>query len=68
MSQADVIKVSNQTVGIVVREERGFRFFSSERTFDSLDGGHFALRTQRSGRRGRLSSGAPATAAFSLGL
>ncbi|WP_084800125.1 hypothetical protein [Bradyrhizobium sp. Ai1a-2] len=41
MSQAYVIEVSNRTAGIIVREERGFRFFSSERVFDSLDGHHF---------------------------
>ncbi|MFQ3455821.1 hypothetical protein PMN64_21305 [Bradyrhizobium sp. UFLA01-814] len=41
MFQAYVIEVSNRTAGIVVSEERGVRFFSSERAFDSLDGGHF---------------------------
>jgi hypothetical protein len=41
MSKAYVIEVSNQTAGIVVGDERGFRFFSSERAFDSLEGGHF---------------------------
>ena len=41
MSQAYVIEVLNRTAGIVVSDDRGFCFFSSERTFDSLDGGHF---------------------------
>jgi hypothetical protein len=41
MSKAYVIEVSNQTAGIVVGDERGFRFFSSERAFDSLDGQQF---------------------------
>ncbi|WP_027579032.1 hypothetical protein [Bradyrhizobium sp. Ai1a-2] len=41
MSKAYVIEVFNQTAGIVVGDEHGFRFFSSERAFDSLEGGHF---------------------------
>lgn len=41
MSQAYIIEVSNRTAGIVVSEERGFRFFSAERAFDSLDSRHF---------------------------
>jgi hypothetical protein len=41
MSQAYVIEVADRTAGIVVIDERGFRFFSSERAFDSLEGGHF---------------------------
>jgi hypothetical protein len=41
MSKAYVIEVFNQTAGIVVGDERGFRFFSSESAFDSLEGGHF---------------------------
>ncbi|WP_246510663.1 hypothetical protein [Bradyrhizobium glycinis] len=41
MSRAYVIEISDRTAGIVVADERGFCFFSSERAFDSLDGGHF---------------------------
>ncbi|MET0969648.1 MAG: hypothetical protein ABWY18_10640 [Tardiphaga sp.] len=41
MSNAFVIEVFNQTAGIVVAEDRGFRFFSSKRAFDPLEGGHF---------------------------
>ncbi|MGF6313642.1 hypothetical protein ABIB82_007817 [Bradyrhizobium sp. i1.8.4] len=41
MSQAYVIEVSDRTAGIVVREERGFRFFSSERDLARIDGAHF---------------------------
>jgi hypothetical protein len=41
MANAFVIEVFNQTAGIVVAEERGFRFFSSKRAFDPLEGGHF---------------------------
>ncbi|WBL82738.1 hypothetical protein I3J27_33205 [Bradyrhizobium xenonodulans] len=41
MSQAYIIEVFDRTAGIVVSDGRGYRFFSSERVFDSLDGGHF---------------------------
>jgi hypothetical protein len=41
MSKAYVIEVFDRTAGIVVGDERGFRFFSSERAFESLEGGHF---------------------------
>jgi hypothetical protein len=59
MSKAYVIEVFNQTAGIIVSDERGFRFFSSERAFDSLEGGHFgsaraaerAVRALIEGRR-----------------
>ncbi|MGQ0684062.1 hypothetical protein [Bradyrhizobium sp.] len=41
MSQAYIIEIESRTAGIVAREERGFRFFSSERAFDSLEGRQF---------------------------
>ncbi|MCS3451188.1 MULTISPECIES: hypothetical protein [Bradyrhizobium] len=41
MSQAYVIEVSDRTAGIVVGDNRGFCFFSSDRAFDGLDGGYF---------------------------
>jgi len=41
MSRAYVIEVYNRTAGIVTSDERGFSFFSSERTFDSLEGRQF---------------------------
>ena len=41
MSRAYVIEVYNRTAGIVTGDERGFSFFSSERTFDSLEGRQF---------------------------
>ena len=41
MPKAYIIEVRNRTVGIVAGNERGFRFFSSERAFDSLDGHEF---------------------------
>ena len=42
VSQAYVIEVSDRTAGIVVSDNSGFCFFSSERAFDSLDGGYFS--------------------------
>jgi hypothetical protein len=41
MSKAYIIEVHNRTAGIVARGEGGFRFFSSERSFDSLEGRQF---------------------------
>ncbi|WOH64302.1 hypothetical protein [Bradyrhizobium sp. BWA-3-5] len=41
MSKAYVIEIFDRTAGIVVGDERGFRFFSSERIFDSLESGRF---------------------------
>ncbi|ANW02740.1 hypothetical protein [Bradyrhizobium icense] len=69
MSQAYAIEVSNRTVGIVVREERGFRFFSSERTFDILDGGHFrSAHAAERAARALVERRAGNWAAFTLGL
>jgi len=41
MPKAYIIEVQNRTAGIVTGDEHGFRFFSSERAFDSLDGREF---------------------------
>ncbi len=41
MPKAYVIEIADRTAGIITGDERGFRFFSSERAFDSLDGQHF---------------------------
>lgn len=41
MPHAYIIEVASRTAGIVVAEDRGFRFFSSESTFDSIEGQHF---------------------------
>lgn len=41
ISKAYIIEVSDRTAGIVVGDSRGFCFFSSDRAFDGLDGGHF---------------------------
>jgi hypothetical protein len=37
MSKAYIIEVRNRTAGIVAGDEHGFRFFSSDRAFDSLE-------------------------------
>lgn len=41
MPKAYIIEIHDHTAGIVTRGERGFRFFSSERLFDSLEGREF---------------------------
>jgi hypothetical protein len=41
MASAHVIEVDDVTAGIVVLDQGSFRFFSSERLFDSLEGARF---------------------------
>jgi hypothetical protein len=41
MSKAFIIEVESRTAGIVAKDERGYRFFSAEHTFESLDGRQF---------------------------
>lgn len=41
MTQAYIIEIDSRTAGIVARSERAFRFFSSDRAFDSLEGRKF---------------------------
>jgi len=41
MPKAYIIEVRERTAGIVTGDEHGFHFFSSERTFDRLDGREF---------------------------
>jgi hypothetical protein len=41
MPQAYIIEIHDRAAGIITRDERGFRFFSSERLFDSLEGRQF---------------------------
>jgi hypothetical protein len=41
MSNAYSIEVGSRTAGIVAKDERGYRFFSSDRIFDSLEGREF---------------------------
>ncbi|MVT51043.1 hypothetical protein GPL17_11130 [Bradyrhizobium yuanmingense] len=63
-SNAFIIEIQDRAAGIITRDERGFRFFSSERLFDSLEGRQFrsareaerAARAVFSERSGRASS------------
>ena len=58
MSHAYIIEIANQTAGIVVAEERGFRFFSSETAFDALEGTHFgSARAAERAARALLDNG-----------
>jgi hypothetical protein len=41
ISTARVIEIGSVTAGIAVPEDDGFRFFSSQRVFDPLDGRRF---------------------------
>lgn len=41
MTQAYIIEIENRTAGIVARDQRGYRFFSSDRAFDGLEGREF---------------------------
>ena len=41
MTQAYIIEIESRTAGIVARDERGYRFFSSDRAFDGLEGRKF---------------------------
>ena len=49
MPKAYIIEVHDRTAGIIAGDERGFRFFSSERLFDSLEGR--AFRSARDAER-----------------
>jgi hypothetical protein len=68
MPKAYIIEVHTRTAGIVTRSERGFRFFSSERVFDSLEGREFrsARDAERAARalieQRQYSAGQPAVA------
>ena len=41
MSNAYIIEIGSHTAGIVAKSERSYRFFSSDRIFDSLEGQEF---------------------------
>jgi hypothetical protein len=51
-SNAYIIVIHDRAAGIITRNERGFRFFSSERLFDSLEGRQFrsAREAERAAR------------------
>jgi hypothetical protein len=41
MPQAYIIEVGSRTAGIVAKDEHGYRFYSSDRIFDGLEGRQF---------------------------
>ena len=41
MPQAYVIEIEDRTAGIVAGDAQGYRFFSSDRAFDGLEGREF---------------------------
>jgi hypothetical protein len=41
MSNAYIIEIESHTAGIVTKGERSYRFFASDRIFDSLEGRDF---------------------------
>jgi hypothetical protein len=41
MTQAYIIEIESRTAGIVARDDRGYRLFSSDRAFDGLEGREF---------------------------
>lgn len=63
-SNAYIIEIHDRAAGIITKDERGFRFFSSERLFDSLEGRQFrsareaerAARAVFAERSGRVNS------------
>jgi hypothetical protein len=71
MLKAYVIEIHDRTAGIITGGERGFRFFSSERAFDSLDGQQFrsprhAERAARALLEGRQYPLNPSAIAFAF--
>ncbi|MBR0969125.1 MULTISPECIES: hypothetical protein [Bradyrhizobium] len=63
-SNAYIIEIHDRAAGIITRDECGYRFFSSERLLDSLEGRQFrsareaerAVRAVLSERRHRANS------------
>ncbi|MGF6313382.1 MULTISPECIES: hypothetical protein [unclassified Bradyrhizobium] len=49
MSNAYIIEVESRTAGIVATDEHGYRFLSSDRIFNSLEGREF--RSPRAAER-----------------
>ena len=41
MANAYIIEIDDEAAGIVTKDGRGYRFFSSERIFDGLEGHEF---------------------------
>ena len=68
MSIARVIEIDERTAGILVPETPGrFRFFSSDRLFDRLEGRFFRTAGEASAPPGRSSNATPASDAASRG-
>jgi len=71
MPKAYVIEIHDRAAGIVTGDRRGFRFFSSERAFDSLEGRefrspHHAERAARALLAGRQQPVNPSALAFAF--
>jgi hypothetical protein len=71
MPNAYVIEIHDRTAGIITGDGRGFRFFSSERAFDSLDGQqfrspHHAERAARALLDGRQQPANPPALAYAF--
>jgi hypothetical protein len=68
MPNAYIIEIEDRTAGIVAKDGRGYRFFSSERIFNGLEGHEFrtvrdaerAARALLQGRRRESTTGAAA--------
>ena len=58
MTQAYIIEIESRTAGIFARDDRGYRFFSSDRTFDGLEG-RDSLRARRRAGRHNVTAAAP---------
>jgi hypothetical protein len=41
MPEAYIIEIDDRTAGIIARDQRGYRFFASDRNFDGLEGREF---------------------------
>ena len=71
MPQAYIIEIESRTAGIVARDAQGYRFFSSDRAFDGLEGREFrsAREAERAARallqqRRHLMANPPVASAF----
>lgn len=41
MPEAYIIEIDDRTAGIIAKDQRGYRFFASDRSFDGLEGREF---------------------------
>lgn len=56
MPDAFIIEVSGEAAGLVIRQERGFRFFASAPAFYPLEGKEFASVIQAENSAARLAA------------